>query len=142
MLSAVVGFLLQLLLAVLLASLDVLLVSLAATMRLVPALTRLLLRLLRRLIIVSTRVYATILSAIEPEIQRRFGVRILTGPWRVLASIVLSLLLGILLLLGTGLPANKWTVGLPVLHGLVVGLLWDEDEAEEPSGLHLGTKQP
>jgi len=73
-----------------------------------------------------------------PIVQQRLNINILAGPSRVIASLLLSLILGLLFLLLTDLPMTGWSIGLSLLHGLSVGLAWDE--IEKPGGLQLGVK--
>jgi hypothetical protein len=114
-----------------LASLAVLFFSLAIWLRLLP-------HLLRGVLILSFRLYSFLLVPIAEPMRADIGVDILDGFWRVICCLLLSGSFGLLLLVVLGLPITVWSVGLCLLHGLVVGLAWDE--IQQPGGLQLGTK--
>ena len=56
----------------------------------------------------------------------------------MVACILTSLLLGLLVLLVTQLPEMAWIIVPSLLHGLGVGLTWNE--LEEPGGIQMGTR--
>ncbi len=121
-----------------LVSLSLVFLSLAALLRLLPRLLHLIGRCLRGLLILSFRLYRLLLTRIAPPLQRRLRVDILDGPARLIASVVLSLALGALVLVLSRFRVTAWSIVLWLLHGLFVGLAWDE--IEEPGGLRLGAK--
>jgi len=112
--------------------------SLAALLRLLPALFAVIRLALREILILSFRLYSLVLTRLAPFIQQRIGIDVLTGIPRIAATLVLSLVLGLLLLALTRIHITGWSVGLSILHGLAVGLVWNE--IEEPGGLRLGVK--
>jgi hypothetical protein len=87
-------------------------------------------------LIVSYRFYHRILTTLAPAITRT-GVDVLAGNWRVAATTCLSLVIGVLVSL-LALPLLPVVLVLAAIHGLVVGLVWDE--IEQPGGLQLGTR--
>ena len=91
---------------------------------------------LRGWLILSFRLYQALLTRLAPGCRGRFGIDILTGAARVAASVMLSMAQGFVLLLLLHQPLTVWTGGWPVLHGLVVGFLWDE--IGDPGGFRLG----
>jgi len=121
-----------------LVSSSLVLLSIAALLRLLPQFLNLIRLLLRGLLILSFRFYHLLLTRLAPVIEERLNITILTGHLRLIASLLLSLILGLLLLLLIGSPVTGWSVGLSLLHGLAVGLAWDE--IEKPGGLQLGVK--
>jgi len=108
--------------------------SAAALLRLLPALLAAIRLGLRGICILSFRFYSLVLTWLAPFVQQRTGVDVLTGLPRIGATLVLSLALGLLFLAITRLPIAVWSVGLLILHGLVVGLAWDELEDPAVSG--------
>jgi len=121
-----------------LVSLSLVFFSIAALLRLLPPFLNLIRLGLRGFLILSFRLYHLLFTRMAPIIQQRLNINILTGPLRVIASLLLSLILSLLFLLLTNLPVTGWSIGLALLHGLSVGLAWDE--IEKPGGLQLGVK--
>ena len=121
-----------------LASLSLAFLSIAALLRLLPRFLNLIRLGLRGLLILSFRFYHLLLTRMAPIIQQRLNIDILAGHLRVIASLLLSLILGLLFLLLTNLSVTGWGIWLSLLHGLAVGLAWDE--IEKPGGLQLGVK--
>jgi hypothetical protein len=115
-------------------SLNVLLVSFATFIRNLPALADFLRRSLRWGLLLSYRVYNTILSTI----QRVIGINLLADLPRILMSLVISLLPGVGLHLLLGAELRICTLAPFALHGLLVGYLWDE--LVEPGGIRLGER--
>jgi len=121
-----------------LASMSLVFLSIAALLRLLPQFLKLIRLGLRGFLILSFRFYHLLLTRIAPVIQQCLNINVLTVHLRVVASLLLSLILGLVFLFLTSLPVTGWSVGLSVLHGLSVGLAWDE--IEKPGGLQLGVK--
>jgi hypothetical protein len=119
-------------------SLSLVLLSFAGLLRLLPRFLAFIHLVLRCFLILSYRLYHLLLARTAPAIQQRLGFDVLVGHWRLVACLTLSLCLGLLFLVLTGLPVTGWGVGLSLLHGLAVGLAWDEIQA--PGGLQLGVK--
>lgn len=113
-------------------------IGLAAVLRLLPALLGLARYLTRLLFVGSLRLYRLLLTHVAPLVKRTAGIDLLTGIPRLIAVLLLStsLWLATLLLLGVGLSA--WTIAPAVLHGLIVGLLWDD--LAQPGELQMGIK--
>jgi hypothetical protein len=126
------------LVGVCLASLSLLFFSIAGLLRLLPGVINLVRRVLRGLLILSFRFYRLLLTCVAPFFEQRLNIDIFAGLSRVIASTILSLILGLLLLALLNLPLTEWSVGLCFLHGLAVGLAWDE--IERPGGLQLGAE--
>jgi hypothetical protein len=120
-----------------LTSISMVLFSLAALLRLLPRLMSFTRLCLRGLLILSFRLYDLTLSNLAPLFQR-FGIDLLSGYPRLIACMLLSLLFGLLIITLIGLPINGWTVAVSLIHGLLVGLAWDE--TGDPDGLQLGKK--
>jgi hypothetical protein len=119
-------------------SIIALVLAVVALLRLLPALLAAIRLGLRGICILSFRLYSLVLTWLAPFVQQRIGVDVLTGLPRIGATLILSLALGLLFLAITRLPIAVWSMGLLILHGLVVGLAWDE--LEDPGGLRLGVK--
>ncbi len=140
MIGLVIGLFERTLLTFCLMSLVLLALSLAALVRFLPGLVAFLGRLLRGFLIFSFRLYYFVLGLLDPLIRLRLGISVLSGFGRVGGTLLLSLALGLLLLAVARVPLSGWSVGLLMLHGLFVGLVWDE--VEELRGLDLGAKIP
>ena len=121
-----------------LGSLSLVFFSVAGLFRLLPRLLHLIRLGLRGFLILSFRFYRLLLTSLAPIIQRHLNINILVGPLRVIGCLLFSLALGLLLLFLTKLPVTGWSVGFCFLHGLSVGLAWDE--IETPRGLYLGVE--
>lgn len=110
--------------------------SLAIVFRLLPHSLRAFRFALRGLVILSFRLYWLVLRRLAPVINQLLGVDIVAGVPRILACIALSVILGTTFVLIVGRGITGWTVALFLVHGLLVGLTWDEIEA--PGGIQLG----
>ena len=105
-------------------------------LRNLPAILRAARQTLREILILSYRVYKPVIAHLQPITNRYLGIQIGKTPIRILATGLISLLilLGIDLVLG-------WSVSiffsvLAILHGAVVGLLWDD--LEQTEGQRMG----
>jgi hypothetical protein len=135
----VVGSLLtQLLVGACLLSPIVFFLSLAAFLHLLPAFVRFCHWCVRATLILSYRLYALILGWLAPVIRRVTGIDPRVGWPRLGATLLLSAAIGIAILLVTHLPFNGWSATVIVIHGLAVGLAWDE--IASPGGLQLGER--
>jgi hypothetical protein len=112
--------------------------SLAALLGLLPAFARFLRVCFRATLILSYRLYALILTLVAPVSERWLGVDPLAGWPRVIATLLLSLVMGGSILALTPLTLSAVTLGLILAHGLGVGLAWDE--IANPGGLQLGAR--
>jgi hypothetical protein len=119
-----------------LSSLSLALFGITACLRLLPRFLHLARLGLRGFLVLSFRLYYRVLSHLAPAARRHLRIDILTGGHRVAASASFSLVLGLLLVLILGRPVTGWSLGLSLLHGLFVGLVWDD--IEEPGGFRLG----
>ena len=107
-------------------------------LRLLPSFWRLARRALRALLILSFRLYDLALTCLAPILQRFLNIDLMAGWPRMVACMCLSLVLGLLFLWLTKITVTVWSVGLCLLHGVTVGLAWDE--FEEPGGIRLGMR--
>jgi hypothetical protein len=107
-------------------------------MRLFPTIARFLRACLRGFLILSYRFYALLLMPIAQFSKRHLGIDILSGLGRIVVTVSLSLVMGVLFLLLTNGQLTGWIVVFIVLHGLVVGIIWDD--IQYPGELQLGTK--
>ena len=121
-----------------LTSISIVFFSLATLLRLLPRFFVFLWFCLRGLLILSFRLYHLIISRTNPFIQIHLGVNILAGIPHLLFCVLLSTTIWVLILLLTWFSLPIWSITLPILHGLTLGLFWDE--FEKPGGLRLGIK--
>lgn len=112
--------------------------SLGGLLRLLPRLLRLLFSLLRALLILSFRLYALLISQLSPLFEHLFHVSLRQGLGRLLACLTFSLVLGLIGLWLFGLPIAWWHIGLLLLHGVTVSLVWEE--IQKPGSLQLGER--
>ncbi len=106
--------------------------------RFLPSLLNLLRYLTRLSLVCSFRLYRLILAALNPYAQRYCKLDLLAGRVRLVASIILSLVVALTVLLVLQISLNAWTVTPAVIHGLLVGLLWDD--LSQPGQLQMGIK--
>jgi hypothetical protein len=95
-------------------------------LRNLPAILRAARQTLREILIMSYRVYKPVIAYLQPVTNRYLGIQIGRTPMRILATGLISLLI----LLGFDLVLG-WSVSiffcvLAILHGAIVGLLWDQ----------------
>ena len=119
-------------------SINLFLLALAGALRLFPSFLKSARALMYEFMGWSFKFYQIILGQIAPFFQNRWGLYILEGSLRILSTIILSLILGLLILWILGLPISTWTVGLCFLHGLVVGLVWGEVDHAAAEGFRMG----
>jgi hypothetical protein len=115
------------------------LMSIAILLRLLPHLPNAIRVALRAVLILSFRLYRCLLRPLAPVLRRGLGIRIFDVLPRVTACVMLSLAAVLVTLRLADLPLKGWSIGIALLHGLAVGLTWDE--IEKPGGLQLGVKQ-
>ena len=120
------GCLGQLFAAVTVFTLNTLVISVAGLLRLLPVLLPVLARLAWGAVLLSFRLYHLLLRRAAPVIKNRWGINILDSLWRVVATTLLSLVLGLTIFLFVSFPVNPWTILLLLGHGLFVGLTWNE----------------
>ena len=107
-------------------------------LRNLPAILRAMRQALRESLIWAYKLYHPIIATIQPLMVQRFGINLARPLLRTITTSLFSLLL----LLGFDLIL-RWRVMvffvvLAILHGLVVGLLWDE--LEQTDHLRTGEK--
>jgi hypothetical protein len=112
-------------------------VGVAILVRLLPVAAAGALALFRISLILSYRLDRLILQQIAPY-GEGYGVDVTSGLGRLGATITLSLGLGIGLWLLIGWHLSWVLAGALAIHGLVVGVAWDE--IEKPGGLQMGVK--
>jgi hypothetical protein len=128
----------QVILASCFAFLNLAFFCLTGLIRLLPQLARLGHQALRAFFVQSSRAYELILVRLAPFAEKHLRIDLLGDAPRLGASILLSLTLGLLVAVIAGWRLSVWTVGLPILHGLAVGLRWNE--IDEPQGFRLGSR--
>lgn len=138
MLGLVSSFLQYTIIGICFLSLSVFFFSLAASLRLLPAALSALRWLLRGVLILSYRLHHLLLSHTTPLAELHLGISLLSGLPRLVACMLVSVTLALSIVLLVGWPRPAWVVGLSLLHGLLVGLAWEE--LERPEGLHLGVR--
>ncbi|MBN1536196.1 MAG: hypothetical protein JW908_05645 [Anaerolineales bacterium] len=121
-----------------LAALSLVLFSLAGLLRFFPRLASFLMTCLRGLLILSFRLYHLVLTFLNPISQNSMGIDVLSGYFRLIACILISLTIFTVIFLVFGAHWSGWLFLIPIVHGLAVGLAWDE--IEKPGGLQLGVK--
>ena len=131
-------FLGNFLVGILIAALSLVLLSIAALLRLLPRFLQFVRLCLRGFLILSVRLYGFLFSLSAPAAQELLQVDLMANPWRMIACVLVSLLLGLLVLLLTQSPRLAWILLPFLLHGLGVGLTWDE--LEHPNGIQMGTR--
>jgi len=118
-------------------SLNLLIVTLTGALRILPSFMRFTRFLLGRFIFLSCQLYRMILNPLSPILQRRLGIDIQSGLLRIASTNLLSLILGLLIFSIFGFPITIISIGLCLLHGLVIGLIWREGE-HPADQFHLG----
>ena len=111
--------------------------ALVGFFRNLPAIARLVVAVLQMFLRLSFRLYSFLFTRMAPAFRSVIGINILTGKTRVVASATTSLVLGAPILFVTGLPIVEWSIGAILIHGVLVGLTWDEQK--ELEGLQMGT---
>ena len=117
-------------------SLNMIVLVLAGLLHLLPAFFKAVRRGIRFILMLSSQFYDLILTQAAPGIDRHLGVDILKGFARIATSILLSLVIGVLLFRLLNISLNGLTMGICILHGLIVGLAWDGNSNFE--ALNLG----
>lgn len=118
-------------------SVDLFLLAIAGLVRLFPSLLKFTRMLLREFMGLSFKLYKLILGRVAPILQNRWGVNILVGALRVISTVIMSLILGVLILWIFGFSITVFSLALCFLHGLVVGLVWGSVD-HTPEGFHMG----
>jgi hypothetical protein len=113
-------------------------IILAFALRLLPTLLRLAGQCLRLFLFISYRFYRMLLTPLARLIRRRLSINIAAGLWRIAATTLLSLVLGLIIMVMTPLTVSVLSVSACLVHGLLVGVIWDD--VEHPGALHLGAQ--
>ena len=103
-----------------------------------PKLMRLFLSILRRLLYLSYLLYMAILTWLNNHSQYQTGVCLLESPTREITCVSFSLLTYGLFCIFRSKPFSFWISGCWLLHGFLVGYLWQD--FFEPEGLSMGDK--
>jgi hypothetical protein len=112
-------------------------VGVAVLVRLLPALVAGAQAGFQISLILAFRLYRLILKQSAPYADS-YGLDITSGLGRLGTTTGLSLVLGMGLWLLIGWHVSWLLVGVLGMHGLIVGLAWDE--IEKPGGLQMGVK--
>ena len=117
-------------------TLNMVILVLAGLLRMLPSFLRLLRQGIRVILLLSTRLYNLILGRAAPALDQHLGINVLNGLARIICTILLSLVIGLLFCFLIHIPINGLAIGVCILHGLVVGLVWDGISNRE--NLNLG----
>ena len=112
--------------------------GIAGVLQLLPRLVPLAAKAVWGVLMVSCRLYYLLLSRLAAPIQSRTRLDILTGLWRLLCTVGLSLAIGTGVLLLLGWTVSMWTGIVCVLHGLFVDFMWSE--IPDSGQLYMGTR--
>ena len=112
--------------------------SLAALMGMFPHFLRSMRWILRGVLILSYRLYRMTLLQLRPLIHCYLGFDLMNGYARVIMCIALSLIPGIIFLILLAPPIDFVLLCLSFMHGLFVGLAWED--IENPGGIRLGVE--
>ena len=119
-------------------STSLLMLSMTLFIRCLPALSQLFLQLIRSWLKVSYLIDKALLSMINPIFRYNLGIDLLNASNRIFATTLLSLALYFLFLLFFNKSFSTWIAACFILHGLLIGYLWED--FFEPEGLHLGER--
>jgi len=95
-------------------------------LRNLPALLKAAREGLREFLILTYRAYKPIVAHLQPVTQRYLGIQIGGAPARVLCTAALSLLVLLVIDLLLRWRVSVFFSALAILHGAIVGFLWDE----------------
>ena len=124
----------------LLLSMMLLVLSVTTTIRVFPRLLNIIHRILRGFLILSYRLYHILLTILQPVVYGWFGVEILQGTFRWMFCLLFSLIIGLIPIILLDPSWVLWVLIFWILHGLFVGLAWDD--IENPEGIQLGNQMP
>ena len=88
--------------------------------------------------VITLSLYQPILVNLRRLGLLHLGIDLLQIPARIVASMLLSLMLLLFVDFTIGWHISTLGVGLAILHGFSVGLIWDAIGASE--GLHMGER--
>ncbi len=106
-----------------------------AIIRNLPTLSALTKRAAREILFLSYRAYRPIVEYIKSYLGRYMDVE--NAYVRSTITTLLSLLFLILLCLMMGWAVSTFGLGLAIIHGIAVGIVWN-DTGGQPDGLNLG----
>ena len=86
-------------------------------------------------LVLSCDLYRGILTRLLP-LALRIRINLVVNPWRVIACILLSLVFGVAIMLLVGWSITPPGLAICTLHGLIVGIVWNQ--MGPPNGIHLG----
>ena len=138
MLNLLTGLFNQVLLAGCCLSLVLVFVSLAGALRLLPVALRYLRLALHVGLILTVKGYRLLFKQVAPIAEQFLGVDLFSPYPRVIASVLVSIGVGMVFIAVTQAPVTLWNLGFCVLHGLAVGVMWEN--LEDPDDLLLGVK--
>ena len=113
-------------------------IAAAAVARFLPTLFNLLRYLTRLMLVCSFRLYRLVLRWLVPPLAHYFKVDLLNGWARLVAAVAISMSLGMTIVSLAHWNLTTWSLGPFALHGLIVGLLWDD--LSQPGELQMGIK--
>jgi hypothetical protein len=118
-------------------SLNLLMVTLSGVLKLLPSFMKATRSLLGKFIALSCQFYRMVLDQVSPLLEKQWDIDIQSGLLRLASTNILSLGLGLLIFSILGFPITIISVGLCLLHGLIVGLVWREGERSDDQ-FHMG----
>lgn len=111
-------------------------VAFALLIRSIPVIAEILGHILRFVLRWSYRIYNRLFSSFNPTARGQLGIDITEMPYRMIFSILFSIILGLLIVLVLGIRFSwLFMIGFG-LHGAMVAWLWTD--FFEPQGLHIG----
>jgi len=113
-------------------------VTFVLLIRSIPAIAELLGHILRFVLRWSYRIYNRLFLSISPIAQNQLDIDITEMPYRIILSIMISVILGLLIVLVLRIQLSWLFVIAFGLHGATVAWLWTD--FFEPHGLHIGEK--
>ena len=124
--------------AICLMGINMILMFIFGLLRNFPAILQAARHLVREILILSYKVYRPVLVQVQPVAHRYLGLDATKTPIRMVAAALLSLLLLLIFYLALGWRFSLFAGLLAIIHGGLVGLLWDE--LEQTDGLRTGEK--
>jgi len=113
-------------------------VAFVLLIRSIPAIAELLGQILRFVLRWSYRIYNHLFLSLNPIAQNQLGINITEMPFRMILSILISIILGLLIILVLHIQFSWLYMTAFGLHGATVAWLWTD--FFEPQGLHIGEK--
>lgn len=113
-------------------------VTFVVLIRSIPAIAEMLGQILRFVLRWSYRIYNRLFLSLNPSAHSQLGIKITEMPYRMILSILISIILGLLIVLVLRIHFSWLFVIAFVLHGATVAWLWTD--FFEPHGLHIGEK--